>query len=79
MSYELSVVSYSGYQSHAPSNDFFPFRKLRFGGRQSNVSMTGNNGKRSFQNHYFNVNSQSIQVAPSSLLDSSINRNVTEK
>ena len=31
---------YSGYQSHAPSNDFFLFRKLRFGGRQSNVSMT---------------------------------------
>ena len=32
--------TYSGYQSHAPSNDFFPFRKLHFGGRQSNVSMT---------------------------------------
>ena len=32
--------SYSGYESHAPFKDFFPFRKLRFGGRQSNVSMT---------------------------------------
>ena len=32
--------SYSGYQSQAPSNNFFPFRKLCFGGRQSNVSMT---------------------------------------
>ena len=34
-----------------------------------------NNGERSFKNHYFNVNSQSIRVALSSLLDSSINRN----
>ena len=32
--------AYSGYQSHAPFNDFFPFQKLSFGGRQSNVSMT---------------------------------------
>ena len=31
---------YSGYQSHAPLNDFFLFQKLSFGGRQSNVSMT---------------------------------------
>ena len=31
--------TYSGYQSHAPLNDFFPFQKLSFGGRQSNVSM----------------------------------------
>ena len=30
----------SGYQSHAPFNNFFPFQKLSFGGRQSNVSMT---------------------------------------
>ena len=30
--------TYSGYQSHAPLNDFFPFQKLSFG--QSNVSMT---------------------------------------
>ena len=68
--------SYSDYQSHAPSNDFFPFRKLRFGGRQSNVSMTITaSGVSTFQNHYFNVNSQSIRVALSSLLDSSINRN----
>ena len=55
---------YSGYHSHAPFNDFFPFRKLRFGGRQSNASMT-----------ITASNSQSIQVALSSLLDSSINRN----
>ena len=32
-----------------------------------------NNGERSYRNHYFNVNSQSIQVAL--LLDSWINRN----
>ena len=32
--------TYSGYQSHAPFDDFFPFQKLSFGGRQSNVSMT---------------------------------------
>ena len=31
---------YSSYQSHAPPTIFFPFQKLRFGGRQSNVSMT---------------------------------------
>ena len=36
----IYILFYSGSQSHAPSNDFFPFRKLRFGGRQSNVSMT---------------------------------------
>ena len=35
----LLKVTYSGYQSHVPSHDFFPFRKLHFGGRQSNVSM----------------------------------------
>ena len=34
-----------------------------------------NNGERSYRNHYFNVNSQNIRVALSSLLDSSINRN----
>ena len=33
---------YSGYQSHAPSNDFFPFRKLCFGGRQSNARLLPN-------------------------------------
>ena len=33
-------LCYSGYQSHVPSNDFFTFQKVRFGGRQSNVSMT---------------------------------------
>ena len=31
---------YSGYHSHTPSNDFFPLRKLNFGGCQSNASMT---------------------------------------
>ena len=41
------------------------FRKLRFGGRQSNVSMAIT-AMRSFQNHYFNVNCQSIRVALSS-------------
>ena len=54
-----------------PPKIIFPFQKLRFGGRQSNVSMTitasGVTGT--------NVNSQSIRVALSSLLDSSINRN----
>ena len=29
-----ALVYYSGYQSHAPLNDFFPFEKLIFGGRQ---------------------------------------------
>ena len=33
-------IPYSGYQSHAPFEDFFPLQKLSFGGRQSNVSMT---------------------------------------
>ena len=33
-------LTYSGYQSHAPLNDFFSFEKLCFGGRQSKVSMT---------------------------------------
>ena len=36
----LFCVPYSGYQSHEPFNDLFPFQKLSFGGRQSNVSMT---------------------------------------
>ena len=34
----LAIPFYSGYQSHAPSNDFF--QKVRFGGRQSHLSMT---------------------------------------
>ena len=34
------TIFYSGYQSHAPFDDFFPFQNLSFGGRQSNVSMT---------------------------------------
>ena len=33
-------MAYSGYQSHAPFNIFFPFQKLSFGERQSNVIMT---------------------------------------
>ena len=36
----IHCMDYSGYQSHAPFSDFFPFQKLSFGGRQSNVSMT---------------------------------------
>ena len=36
----LTSSIYSGYHSRAPLNDFFPFEKLSFGGRQSNVSMT---------------------------------------
>ena len=36
----LHIFFYSGYQSHAPFNDFLPLQKLSFGGRQSNVSMT---------------------------------------
>ena len=67
--------AYIGYQSHAHSNDFFPFRKLRFGGRQSNVSMTITASGVSRTTNDFNVNSQSIRVALSPLLDSSINRN----
>ena len=38
--FEKNLTVSSGYQSHAPSNDFFLVRKLRSGGRQSNVSMT---------------------------------------
>ena len=38
--HDIFLYSGYGYQSHAPSNDFFPFQKLRFDGRQSNVSMT---------------------------------------
>ena len=36
---KYSKNNYSGYQSHAPYNDFLPFQKLS-GVRQSNVSMT---------------------------------------
>ena len=53
------IFLYSGYQSHVHSNDFCLFQKLRFGGRQSNVSMTitanGVSGTT-----LSNVNSQSI-------------------
>ena len=65
---------YSGYQSHAPSNDFFPISKTTFWWT-SIKCIHDNNGERSFRNHSFNVNSQSIRVALSSLLDSSIHRN----
>ena len=65
------------YQSHASSNDFFPFRKLRFGGCQSNVSMTitASGVSRTTTESISMSVSQSIRVALSSLLDSSINRN----
>ena len=36
----LKKKSYSGYQSHKPSNDSFLHCQWVFGGRQSNVSMT---------------------------------------
>ena len=65
--------SYSGYQSHAPSNDFFLFQNTFWW--TSIKCIHDNNGERSYQNHYFNVNSQSIRVALSSLLDSWINGN----
>ena len=53
---------------------FFPISKTTFWWT-SIKCIHGNNGERSFQNHYFSVNSRSIRVALSSLLDSSINRN----
>ena len=53
---------------------FFPISKTAFWWT-SIKCIHDNNGERSFQNHYFNVNSQSIRVSLSSLLDSSINRN----
>ena len=55
-------------------NDCFLLQKLRFGGRQSNVSMTIT-VSRVTGTAISIVNSQSIRVALSSLLDSSINRN----
>ena len=67
-------LAYSGYQSHAPSKDFFPISKTTFWWT-SIKCIHDNNGERSYRNHYFNVNSQSIRVALSPLLDSSINRN----
>ena len=57
-----------------PPTSFSHLKKLRFGGSQSNVSMTIRARGVSNQNLYFNVNSQSIRLALSSLLDSSINR-----
>ena len=56
---------------------FFPFRKLRFSERQSNVSMTITaSGVSRTTTEYNSMSiSQSIRVALSSLLDSSINRN----
>ena len=59
-------IHYSGYQSHAPSNDFFPISKTTFWWR-SIKCIHDNNGERSYRNHYFNVNSQSIRVARSSV------------
>ena len=34
------ILFYSGYQSHASFDDFFPIQKLSFDGRQSNVAMS---------------------------------------
>ena len=66
---------YSGYQSHKPSNGFFPISKTAFWWT-SIKSIHDKNSEWSFRDHYFNVSSQHIQVALSSLLDSSIyNRN----
>ena len=53
---------------------FFPISKTAFWWT-SIKCIHDNNGERSYRNHYFNVNSQSIRVTLSSLLDSSINRN----
>ena len=61
-----------------PPMIFFPFQKLRFGGRQSNVSMTITSGVVTGTTILMSI-SQSIRVALSSLLDSSINRTETEK
>ena len=74
-------ICYSGYQSHAPSNDFFAISKTTFWW-MSIKCIHDNNGERSFWNHYFNVNSQSIRVALSSvtwLVDKQKLRNKTYK
>ena len=57
-----------------PPTIFFPISKTTFWWT-SIKCIHDNNGERSHRNGYFNVNSQSIWVALSSLLDSSIKRN----
>ena len=49
---------YSGYQSRAPSKDFFPISKTTFWWT-SIKCIHDNNGERSLQNHYFSVISRS--------------------
>ena len=60
--------------SHTRPPTIFPISKTAFWWT-SIKCIHDNNSERSFKNHYFNVSSQSIRVALSSLLDSSINRN----
>ena len=59
--------------THSPI--VFPISKTNFNFETSMKCIHDNNGERSFRKHYFIVSSQSIRVALSSLLDSSINRN----
>ena len=58
-----------------PPTIVFPISKTKFNFETSMKCIHDNNGERSFRKHYFIVSSQSIRVALSSLLDSSINRN----
>ena len=62
-----------------PQTIFSPFQKLRFGGRQSNASMTITASGAVTGTTISMSISQSIRVALSSLLDSSINKTETEK
>ena len=70
------IFLYSGYQSHVHSNDFCLFQKLRFGGRQSNVSMEIT-ASRVTETTISIVNSQRIRVALSSLLEWMNYKNLT--
>ena len=67
-------VTHAPHPPPPPLTTFFPISKTAFWWT-SNKCILDNYGERNFQNHYFNVHSQSIRVALSSLLDSSINRN----
>ena len=71
----ISVTTVISHTS--PPTIFFSFWKLRFGGRQSNVSITiiPSRASRTIIWSYFIVNSRSTRVALLFLLDSSINRN----
>ena len=61
-----SLLYYSGYQSHVPSNNVFPTLKTMFWWT-SIICIHDNNGKQSFQNHYCSVHCRSIRFAlPSS-------------